>query len=382
MTQPMHPAATLVSGLAATRGVLEARIRELDAEVAHLRDARLQELEAKERLADRLARLVQALPAGVVVLDGRGVVREANPVAIDLLGEPLLATPWRGVIARAFHPEPAGADLKLNDGRLVTLQTCPLGQEPGQILLLQEVTEARRLQSRVEQTRRLADMGRMAANLAHQIRTPLASALLYTSQLNRPQLPDEKRQEFVAKALGRLRDLERLITDMLAFSRGEVGDGDYFAPQLCLESACEPFRESCAAREIRLRLEGQGADGLVRGNPTLLKSALHNLIHNAVQSIDGPGEVRVYAAVKDNAVDLVVEDNGRGVPAAAQAQLFEPFATTRRDGNGLGLAVVRAVARAHGGEAFYEPLPVGSRFTIRLPLAATRADARRAVGAE
>jgi two-component system sensor histidine kinase FlrB len=359
----------LVAGIETTRGLLEARIRQLDAEVVRLRDQRLHELEEKERLADRLARLVRALPAGVVVLDGQGRVTEANPAAHALLGEPLLDTFWREVIARAFNPEFTGPDLSLRDGRLITLQTCPLGQEPGQILLLQEVTETRRAQRAIEQTRRLTDMGRMAASLAHQIRTPLASALLYASQLDRPQITSDKRAEFAHKTVARLRDLERLVTDMLAFSRGHVGEGEWLAPAECLASAAELFREAGAARNIRLRLEPENSDLRLRANRTLLRTALQNLLHNALESVAEGGEVRLCAlSAGTGALDLIVEDDGNGVPEELRTRLFEPFATGRSGGNGLGLAVVRAVARAHGGEAWYEPRQEGgSRFGIRLP---------------
>ena len=129
----------------------------------------------------RLKSLLQALPAGVVVLDGEGRVQECNPAAIDLLDEPLQGEIWRNVIARAFDPKSCSSqDAVTRKGRIVSISTCPLGPHiPGQIILLQDVTEKRQMQARIDQQQRLASMGQMAAQLAHQIRTPLSAALLY-----------------------------------------------------------------------------------------------------------------------------------------------------------------------------------------------------------
>jgi len=161
---------------------LETRVADLNEELQATRDERIRELTEKERLAGRLSLLLDVLPGGVVVLDGEGVIRENNPAAEALLGEPLLSIAWSEVISRAFAPRcDDGHEVSLVDGRRVNISTCPLGAEPGQILLITDVTEMRMLQDRLSQQQRLASMGETAASLAHQIRTPLSSAMLYAS---------------------------------------------------------------------------------------------------------------------------------------------------------------------------------------------------------
>ncbi len=185
------------------------------------------QLAEKERLAGRLESLLKGLPAGVVVLDSAGCVQQANPAAEALLGRALVGTLWRDVIAHSFAPEPqAGCDLRLASGRLVSLSTCPLEDEPGQILLLTDVTESRALQERANRDQRLMSMGKMVASLAHQIRTPLSSALLYVSHMKHPALDEQKRLRLADKILDRIRHLEQLLKDMLLFAHGGLGGGE------------------------------------------------------------------------------------------------------------------------------------------------------------
>lgn len=323
----------------------------------------------QDRLAERLQTLLDVLPAGVLVLDGHGRIHECNPAAEELLGQPLSGQLWRDVIARAFRFQADGEELILANGRYVTLSTCPLGKEPGQILLLNDVTETRRLRERLERHRRLADMGRMAANLAHQIRTPLSSALLYTSQLKQPGLSDERRARCAEKAVGSLKGLERLINDMLLYARGGRGETQPLAPAALLRSAVAALADDLTVRGIGCRVSDETAGLMVSGNPVLLESAVKNLVSNAIEALEQGGNIDLIArAVPPGAVELVVRDDGPGVPRELQQSIFEPFTTTRGKGTGLGLAVVRTIARAHHGEVWLQSEPGrGSTFAIRLP---------------
>ena len=347
---------------------------QLNSALEQARHERLSVEDEKERLADRLQALMDALPAAVLVLDGAGRVQECNPAAEELLAMPLQGELWRDLIQRLFLPQHSSTDeLLLHNGRLVTLSTQPLGSHPGQVLLLQDVTEKHRLQSRLEHHRRLADMGRMAASLAHQIRTPLSSAMLYLSQLGSPRLAEEMRARFTDKALNSLKGLEKLITDMLLFANGEKGQLESVIPALLLRELEEEMGASMRAKGISLEFAGKSDEmGSVLVNRTLLKSALQNLLVNASQAIEGEGECgRIELSVYESEgwVELAVMDNGPGIAPAEQKRIFEPFVSGRSEGTGLGLAVVRAVANALGGDVLLKSAPgTGSCFAIRLPV--------------
>ena len=159
--------------------LLEARVTELKGELAVVSAQRMAELAEKERLANRLQHLLDLLPGGVIVIDDRGRVREANPAACELLGLPLEGELWRHVITRCFAPrEDDGHEISLIDGRRLSISTRSLDAEPGQLVLLNDLTETRRLQDQLARHERLSSLGRMVASLAHQICTALWAGLM------------------------------------------------------------------------------------------------------------------------------------------------------------------------------------------------------------
>ena len=375
LEEAFHTFSQLSENLSASYQVLENRVAELTAELTVARGDNAAHWEEKERLASRLQSLLHALPGGVVVVDGAGCVQECNPAAIALLGEPLLGIAWRNIILRAFAPRSDdGHEISLRDGRLVNIATTPLGSEPGQILLLTEVTETRRLQQRLNHHQRLSAMGEMAASLAHQIRTPLASALLYASHLQRPVLELAERQRIGEKIQSRMRHLEQLVNDMLLFSRGATAGSEEVVVAELLKEVRKVFDANLMADGARLDIDDAAPGATLQGSRETLLSALMNLVNNALQASGERGRVQLQAMyVLEQSgiatVDLAVSDNGPGIPPDIQARLFEPFFTTRAQGTGLGLAVVQAIAQGHHGVAWFESTAgVGSRFAMRLPL--------------
>ena len=348
---------------------LEDRVDELNEELAVAHSEKLEHYKEKERLAERLDSLLSALPAGVVVMDGTGRIAEANPAAIELLGEPLSGELWRDVISRAFEANAEnGMDLLLRSGRLVSLSTCPLGSEPGQILMINDVTEGRVLQEKVNQHKRLTAMGEMVASLAHQIRTPLSSAMLYLSHLRKP-LDEDKRLKFADKVSASIKHLEKLVSDMLIFARGEMGGGEAVPVSELIDSLVHNLDAELNDSSTELLLEDEAGDVLVRCNRDILASAILNLASNAIQAMGKGGALTVRTRVQEQWIDIIVADTGPGIDAQTQARIFEPFYTTRANGTGLGLAVVQAVAKAHQGELWLKStLGEGSQFGIRLPV--------------
>ncbi len=350
---------------------LETRVANLNEELQAARDERIRELTEKERLANRLSLLLEVLPGGVIVLDGEGIIRENNPAAEALLGQPLLGIPWSEVIGRAFAPRcDDGHEVSLTDGRRVNISTCPLGAEPGQILLITDVTEMRMLQDRLTQQQRLASMGETAASLAHQIRTPLSCAMLYASNLKRPQMDDSQRRQVGEKIFSRLRHLEQLVDNMLVYARNGKSGEEFFTADVLLADLQQVLEAQLQSSHTRFHWEDETAGQRLYGNRQMILSGLINLAVNAIQAMDKHGELQAQAAVDDaGRLQLSIIDNGPGIAPEMQSQLFDPFYTTRKDGTGLGLAVVQAIARAHKGEVKLDSaLGKGSVFSLHLPI--------------
>lgn len=349
-------------------GLLEARVSELKGELAVVSAQRMEELAEKERIANRLQNLLDLLPGGVIVIDAMGVVREANPAAVDLLGQPLIGELWRHVIARCFAPrEDDGHEISLKDGRRLSISTRSLDAEPGQLVLLNDLTETRRLQDQLARHERLSSLGRMVASLAHQIRTPLSAALIYASHLTEQQLPVETQQRFAGRLKERLHELEHQVRDMLVFARGELPLTDRIAPRELFESL--QAAAHAHTQDVAVRWQCDDLDGQLLCNRDTLVGALLNLVENAVQASAGRTRLKVHAYARGDSLRLCVSDNGSGISAAALVRIGEPFFTTKATGTGLGLAVVTAVTRAHRGGVHYQSRPGrGTCAIVTLPL--------------
>lgn len=354
--------------LSASYTMLEERVSDLKGQLALVSAQRMQELAEKERLANRLQSLLDLLPGGVIVIDGQGVVREANPVARNLLGQPLVGMLWRQVIARNFAPrEDDGHEISLKDGRRLSIATRSLHAEPGQLVLLTDLTETRRLQDQLSRHERLSALGRMVASLAHQIRTPLSAALLYASHLSEQVLPVEQQQRFAGRLKERLHELEHQVRDMLIFARGELPLPDRLAPKAlfdALRSAAEPH-----VLDMQVRWQCDSRTGELLCNRDTLVGTVLNLIENAIQAGGREARLKIHLYQRGEAVRLCVSDNGPGIDSATLARLGEPFFTTKATGTGLGLAVVKAVARAHQGDVQLRSRPGrGTCAILTLPL--------------
>ncbi|MEW6293644.1 MAG: HAMP domain-containing sensor histidine kinase [Pseudomonadota bacterium] len=211
--------------------------------------------------------------------------------------------------------------------------------------------ETQRLREEAERNKRLTAMGEMAAQLAHQLRTPLAAALLYAGNLENPDLPEASRVGIAQKTVGRLKHLERLIQDMLLFARGEVLGREPFEVADLLGELAHTFEPLARARGVSFELTAEPAGLVIIGNRKAIAGALTNLIENALQAVAESPSPKVSLGVTASAEQLAfgIRDNGRGMAQDVVARLFEPFFTTRAEGTGLGLAIARGVARAHGG---------------------------------
>lgn len=369
---------------------LQGQVEALTAELAAANGALRQQYQEKAALTERLSVLLSALPAGVVVLNAQGLVVQANPAAEETLGTALAGQSWEEVEHAHLMPSDTPGEFthdSTSAARRYAVTVTALDSAGGRIVLLHDITEAHRLKAQAERHERLAAMGEMAAQLAHQLRTPLAAALLYTANLENPELPEIMRISIAQKAVARLKHLERLIQEMLLFARGEVLGREEILVAELLQELRQTIEPLARASEVAFRVEEFAGNMPLQGNRKAITGALTNLLENALQAASrstdsmkgGGGEVgQVILAVRrdGDALAFSIRDNGQGMTPAVSARLFEPFFTTRAEGTGLGLAIARGVARAHGGniEAI-SSLGCGTEFVVILPLARPVADA-------
>lgn len=220
----------------------------------------------------------------------------------------------------------------------------------------------------LRRSQRLSALGEMAARLAHQLRTPLATALLYTAHLTQAGLGNEVRVQFAEKALSRLRHLEHLIGDMLMFVKGETSESVVMAVADLLAELQQVMEPQMVRRGLRLSVVDNSGGAAVTAERKALTGALVSLLENAMQASPRGGRVTLTCGASEEAVTFQVRDEGCGIPFDLQARLFEPFFTTREEGTGLGLAIARSVAQSLGGAVDVMSAPgAGAEFIMRLP---------------
>lgn len=216
-------------------------------------------------------------------------------------------------------------------------------------------------------------MGKMAAQLAHQIRTPLSSALLYASHLTNNDLEPERRQRFSERIKVSLQLMERQINDMLAFTRGGRYSPELFDLISLLEETFQmldpALKKTGATFSFSNQIPGKC---IIQGNRDALQGAIMNLATNALKHGGDGVDIHIDLILTGNStLRLSVTDNGPGIPEEVVDKIFDPFFTTSGSGTGLGLAVVQSVVLDHNGRISVQSTEgEGSSFYLDLPMLA------------
>ena len=294
-----------------------------------------------------LQEVFAALPSAVVVLDEQGRIVRANERAAQLLDCPELeGKRWLEVMAQAFRPQnDDGNEISTRTGRRLQVTTTPL--RAGQLIHMTDLTQTRLLQDKLAHMERLSSLGRMAASLAHQIRTPLSAAILYAANLGNANLMPTARKRFQEKLMSRLEALEAQVSDILLFARSNdmtVGELD---AQTLLTATENNVSAVVSKNHVLLESEAPHGAIAILGNSSALVGALSNLVANAVEA--GATHIILRLTADEDQVSLAVANNGPIIPEELKTKIFEPFFTSKSAGTGLGLAVVTAVTKVHQG---------------------------------
>lgn len=359
--------------LAESYQLLENKVQRLSAELDKVAEEKEQEHQKKEKIESQMQALLDFLPGGVIVLDQKGYVLEANPAATQLLECDLTGRLWREAITECFAPKnDDGLEVSTHTGKRISLATSSLGND-GQIILLTDQTETRKLQENLSRHERLSAMGKMVSALAHQIRTPLSAAILYAGHLCNEELDANKKGLFSKKLSSRLQHMEKQVRDMLLFVKSELPLNDIVSLadlELGLREAAEVAltTSNTACQWINTHPNKQ-----IKCHREALISAIMNLINNGIQACSMQPKIKVnieLESINDKSIARIsVIDFGDGLSSENLMQSQEIFVTTKAQGTGLGLSVVQSVAKAHGGQfKLASTLGKGSVASIEIPV--------------
>jgi two-component system sensor histidine kinase FlrB len=222
-------------------------------------------------------------------------------------------------------------------------------------ILSQELEQEREQRIRLE---RMAAMGEMAMELAHEIRNPLASIELYASMLD---------GNYAEQIVRSVRLLNHSVTNVLQFGRPIVPSPKWISVPALLEGIRAVVQPLAAQKHVSLEAVCEPACA-VMADHELMHRMLLNLVLNALRETPTDGTIRLYAYdAEERGVTITVEDSGPGIPQATIARIFDPTFSTHRDGCGLGLSIVKHIVDSHHGTISVESSKSVTRFIITLP---------------
>ncbi len=382
--------------VATATGYLASRVRVV-------RDAHENLVAELRRVRLEAADILRHIGAGVLTVEADGRLVYANPTAEVLLGLSAAELEGQPVLEEIGRVAPALREAirrTAEEGRRVVRSVAEVttggrsfpmgfsttavhaeeGAAPSVTAILQDISDARRLEELRLRTERLEAVAEISASLAHEIKNPLASIRSAVTQLSR-RAPSGADERVLAGLIVRESDrLSALLTEFLDFSRVRVTRSTRLDLAEVAERGIQLARQhpDCTAN-ARIVLEAADRPVLVEGDEDLLHRVVFNLVLNAVQAAPASADVRVRVApaaaddlpsgvVMESPRLLRVSDRGPGVSAEILPKLFEPFVTGRPGGTGLGLAIVQRAVQAHRGLIFCDTARgQGTTFSVFLP---------------
>ena len=244
------------------------------------------------------------------------------------------------------------------------------GERLGAVLLFRDLSEVRALQAQVERAERLASIGRLAAGVAHEIRNPLGSLKGFLQYFQRKLPLDAQDKTYLSVMIQEVDRLNAVVSNLLEFARPKEPTLEACDVTEILRHALTLLAQDAAAKQARIRRDFPDELPPMRLDRDQITQALLNFLLNAIQAIDADGEIRVSASVSadSGSMDITIGDTGAGIAPDDLPRIFDPFFSTKKQGNGLGLAIAHAIIERHRGEISVESEPGrGATFRVRLP---------------
>lgn len=332
--------------------------------------------------------LIDSLPVGLIATDGNGLIRTINGAAEKIVGidsdgavgkmpEQMLHPDLAEMLTSAGNPslESASRECSIADveGKLrhLLLTVRPVGgsgEDSGDVLLVQDMTELRGLEDQLKRSERLAALGKMAAGVAHELRNPLSSIKGLAVLLKTKVTGDVQGSETADVLVGEVERLNRSIGELLDYARPEKLD-------LVEVDLAGLLRRTIAL--VGIDAESQGVSLLTDFDPDhcsvhvdedRIMQVFLNILLNGIQAMEEGGTIRISTRLTNGNVRCLIEDNGMGIGDEDLPRIFDPYFTTKNDGTGLGLAISAKIVEEHGGNiGITSTLGSGTQVKVELP---------------
>jgi PAS domain S-box-containing protein len=377
---------------------LQEKLAQLDRELEEKNRQLLLKVDELNRTKNYLNDILEAMTDGVVAVDIDGRITTFNTAAQritgftasevkgrsygEVLGDGFGEMPRLGTL---LSPQPGhvATELRSKDSTAVPVSesvavlTDREGNVVGAVKVFQDLSEVTKLREQVRQKDRLAAVGQMAATVAHEIRNPLGGIEGFAALLARDIDEEDPRRRLVEKILTGTRSLNRVVSELLAFTRPMELKFEEIDAEDLLRSVVVLAGDERDGIDVHLSSERRGKRNKLHGDPEMLGQVFLNLALNAFQSMPQGGELEIGISAEPRtegeppSVRVRFSDTGCGIPNEVLPRIFEPFFTTKEKGTGLGLALAARVIEGHGGRiAVSSEAGVGSTFEVWLPCSA------------
>jgi signal transduction histidine kinase len=384
--------------LQASYDELKVRADRLAKELAQANEELQKQLTEKERISNFLSNIVQSIRSGILVVAPDNTVALTNELAGELLaleGDPtgssydaaIAAGPVLNFLQESLEdPNSTSRTVEVEAGaqshsrKVLALAFTPVlnraDERVASLLVISDITRLKLLEEQALRTNRLAAMGEMAAQLAHEIRNPLGSIEIFAGLLSR-DLKDEQDKKLADNIVIGVKSLNSVVTNMLTFTRTVTISPELLDFNDLVRETLGFLEHVLNVQEIKLDMRLSDDVGEMEVDPELVKQILLNLAQNSIAAMESQqngvlGVASNAVRMEDGrkAVEVRVTDNGCGISPENLSRIFDPFFSTRKSGTGLGLSVVSQIVEKHGGLIIAESEP-GNGTTMKFTLPAT-----------
>jgi len=347
------------------------------------------------RMKEYNERIVTNVDSGLIVVNEEGKITTFNKKAEEITSVSsysvlqkdlkVLPSPLNEIIFKSWQSKrplsiPELALRTGEDNIIVSVKTSLIEEESGQmgvIAILMDLTEVKRMEERMRQTEKLASIGSMVSQLAHEIKNPLSSIRTFTELLPEKFQEEEFRKEFFSLVSGEINRIDALINRMLNLGKVNIAEYKTISIREIIKDTLSSLSIHLREQNIRIKTTYCREPLLIWGDPQGLREVFSNIIINSIQAMPEGGNISISIQRKKrrgtdgNFLEINITDEGGGISEKYLHRIFDPFFTTKPQGSGLGLYICYQIIQGHGGEIRVKNTSSGANFTILLPLSET-----------